>query len=36
MLQVDARQGAPKDGSSPFELFQVSVSLRLFCFFKSG
>ncbi|KAI5435477.1 hypothetical protein KIW84_022054 [Lathyrus oleraceus] len=25
MLQVDARQGAPKDGSSPFELFQVEI-----------
>lgn len=25
MLRVDARQGAPKDGSSPFELFQVSA-----------
>ncbi|KAG5064000.1 Protein SABRE [Glycine soja] len=25
MLQVDARQGAPKDGSSPFELFKVEI-----------
>ncbi|KAK7385404.1 hypothetical protein VNO78_31121 [Psophocarpus tetragonolobus] len=25
MLKVDARQGAPKDGSSPFELFQVEI-----------
>ncbi|XP_061345729.1 protein SABRE-like [Gastrolobium bilobum] len=25
MLQVDAKQGAPKDGSSPFELFQVEI-----------
>ncbi|WJX63369.1 hypothetical protein P8452_48262 [Trifolium repens] len=25
MLQVDARQGAPKDGSSPIELFQVEI-----------
>ncbi|XP_058747798.1 protein SABRE-like isoform X1 [Vicia villosa] len=25
MLRVDARQGAPKDGSSPFELFQVEI-----------
>ncbi|OIW02537.1 hypothetical protein TanjilG_12851 [Lupinus angustifolius] len=25
MLRVDARQGAPKDGSSPFELFQVDI-----------
>ncbi|WJX58042.1 hypothetical protein P8452_43540 [Trifolium repens] len=25
MLQVDARQGPPKDGSSPIELFQVEI-----------
>ncbi|RDX71635.1 Protein SABRE, partial [Mucuna pruriens] len=25
MLKLDARQGAPKDGSSPFELFQVDI-----------
>ncbi|KAK7301096.1 hypothetical protein RJT34_11956 [Clitoria ternatea] len=25
MLRVDAKQGAPKDGSSPFELFQVEI-----------
>ncbi|XP_027329889.1 protein SABRE-like [Abrus precatorius] len=25
MLQVDAKQAAPKDGSSPFELFQVEI-----------
>ncbi|KAK7275853.1 hypothetical protein RIF29_16979 [Crotalaria pallida] len=25
MLRVDAKQGAPKDGSSPFELFQVDI-----------
>ncbi|KAK7321272.1 hypothetical protein VNO77_31753 [Canavalia gladiata] len=25
MLRVDARQGAPKDGSSPFELFNVEI-----------
>lgn len=23
MLRVDAKQGAPKDGNSPLELFQV-------------
>ncbi|XP_023636085.1 protein KINKY POLLEN isoform X2 [Capsella rubella] len=25
MLQVDARQGAPKDGQAPYELFQVEI-----------
>ncbi|XP_020203495.1 protein SABRE isoform X2 [Cajanus cajan] len=25
MLKVEAKQGAPKDGSSPFELFQVDI-----------
>jgi len=30
MVKLDARQGAPKDGNSPFELFQVSGSLWLF------
>ncbi|KAL3504883.1 hypothetical protein ACH5RR_034724 [Cinchona calisaya] len=25
MLQVDAKQGAPKDGNSPLELFQVEI-----------
>ncbi|CAJ1971663.1 unnamed protein product [Sphenostylis stenocarpa] len=25
MVRLDARQGAPKDGSSPFELFQVDI-----------
>ncbi|XP_028802142.1 protein SABRE [Neltuma alba] len=25
MLRLDARQGAPKDGNSPFELFQVEI-----------
>ncbi|KAF7817045.1 protein SABRE isoform X1 [Senna tora] len=28
MLRVDAKQGAPKDGNSPFELFQVIVTFR--------
>ena len=36
MLRVDAKQGAPKDGNSPLELFQVSffslnTSFRLVC-----
>lgn len=26
MLRVDARQGAPKDGNSPLELFEVIIS----------
>lgn len=25
MLRVDAKQGAPKDGNSPLELFQVTL-----------
>ncbi|KAK7364577.1 hypothetical protein VNO80_13314 [Phaseolus coccineus] len=25
MVKLDARQGAPKDGNSPFELFQVEM-----------
>ena len=27
MLQVDARQGIPKDGQAPYELFKASPSL---------
>jgi len=31
MLRVDAKQGAPKDGSSPLELFQVEIyPLRIY------
>ena len=26
MLRVDAKQGAPKDGNSPLELFQVGLA----------
>lgn len=29
MVRVDARQGAPKDGNSPYELFQVFVTFNL-------
>lgn len=29
MLRVDAKQGAPKDGNSPLELFQVMCSVFL-------
>lgn len=25
MLRVDAKQGAPKDGNAPLELFQVTL-----------
>jgi hypothetical protein len=33
MLRVDAKQGAPKDGNSPLELFQVGLCglIILFC-----
>ncbi|CAN6298269.1 unnamed protein product, partial [Urochloa humidicola] len=31
MLRVDAKQGAPKDGNSPLELFQVEIyPLRIY------
>jgi len=30
MLRVDARQGAPKDGNSPLELFEVIISYMFF------
>lgn len=29
MLRVDARQGAPKDGNSPLELFEVIMVIKL-------
>lgn len=29
LLRVDAKQGAPKDGNSSFECFQVTRSLSL-------
>ena len=32
MLGVDARQGAPKDGDSPIELFQVIEAIFYFYF----
>lgn len=30
MLRVDAKQGAPKDGHSPLELFQVTIFLFIY------